>query len=174
MRALEAQQQRLGGSPEQLGEFRASHLGIYRDLVELLVELGRPEEAFAALESGRARAMLALLAERDLVVLSACRSAVGQEVAGEGMVGLTRAFQYPGARAVLASLWGVADVSTAELMMRFYAHRQTGESTDQALRAAQLELVRTTLAAKAGDGVVEHDVSHPFHWAAFQLYGDWR
>ncbi len=105
----------------------------------------------------------------DLVVLSACQSAIGKEVAGEGLVGLTRAFQYAGARAVLASLWSVADVSTAELMKRFYAYRKAGDSTDIALQDAQLDLIRGPIAVGEGEAKVEHDLSHPFHWAAFQL-----
>ena len=55
----------------------------------------------------------------DLVTLSACDTALGKEMGGEGLVGLTRAFQYAGAHSVLASLWSVSDRSTAELMKRF-------------------------------------------------------
>jgi CHAT domain-containing protein len=63
---------------------------------------------------------------------------------------------------VLASLWSVADESTADLMTRFYRYLKAGQSKDAALRRAQLDLLRRT------------DVSHPFHWAAFTLSGDWR
>jgi hypothetical protein len=66
--ALEAQQRRLGGTAEQLGEFRAKYLEMYRDLVDLLLEERLPEEAFGVLESARARSLLAMLAERDIVV----------------------------------------------------------------------------------------------------------
>ncbi len=95
------------------------------------------------------------------MVLSACQTAAGQAQGGEGLIGLTRAFQYAGARAVAASLWNVNDRATAELMVRFHRHLRAGEPRDQALRAAQLELIRDPVFA-------------PFHWAAFQLYGDWR
>jgi CHAT domain-containing protein len=98
----------------------------------------------------------------DLVTLSACDSALGEEVSGEGILGLTRAFQYAGARAVLASLWSVNDASTTELMASFYAALGEGRSQDEALRAAQLELLRG------------HRWRHPRHWAAFELLGDWR
>jgi len=97
--------------------------------------------------------------DADLVTLSACDTALGREMGGEGLVGLTRAFQYAGARSVLASLWSVADVSTARFMKSFYGHLRGGMTKDEALRAAQIEQVRE---------------SHPFHWAAFQLTGDWR
>jgi len=99
----------------------------------------------------------------DLVTLSACDSALGQEMGGEGLLGLTRAFQYAGARSVLASLWSVYDVSTARFMKRFYGYLHSGKSKDEALRAAQIDQIR----GKSGS-------PHPFHWAAFELFGDWR
>jgi CHAT domain-containing protein/tetratricopeptide (TPR) repeat protein len=101
--------------------------------------------------------------DADLVTLSACDTALGREMGGEGLVGLTRAFQFAGARSVLASLWGVADLSTARFMASFYGHLRGGKPKDEALRAAQIDQIR----AKTG-------LSHPFHWAAFQLTGDWR
>src|SRR5206468_2788122 len=58
--------------------------------------------------------------DADLVTLSACDSALGKDSGGEGLLGLTRAFQYAGARSVVSSLWSVADKSTAELMRHFY------------------------------------------------------
>jgi CHAT domain-containing protein len=99
--------------------------------------------------------------DAELVTLSACDSALGREAGGEGLVGLTRAFQYAGARSVVASLWSVADRSTAELMRSFYGQLKAGKSKDEALRAAQMELMRGRF-------------SHPFYWAGFQLAGDWR
>jgi CHAT domain-containing protein/Tfp pilus assembly protein PilF len=113
--------------------------------------------------------------DADLVVLSACESALGRELSGEGLIGLTRAFQYAGARSVVATLWDVADQTTAELMARFHRHLAAGLSKDKALRAAQIELmrepVRITLASKQ---TIETDASAPYFWAAFQLFGDWR
>jgi CHAT domain-containing protein/Flp pilus assembly protein TadD len=100
--------------------------------------------------------------DADLVTLSACQTGLGKEVAGEGLLGLTWAFQYAGARSVLASLWEVGDASTAALMRAFYAHLARGAPKAEALRAAQLELLR------------EPATSSPFFWAAFQLVGDWR
>ncbi|HXU46972.1 MAG TPA: CHAT domain-containing protein [Thermoanaerobaculia bacterium] len=97
----------------------------------------------------------------DLVTLSACATGLGPAAQGEGLLGLTRAFHYAGARTVLASLWPVSDRSTSDLMRRFYAHLSAGAPKDLALAAAQRELIRGGLA-------------HPYHWAAFQLDGDWR
>ncbi|MEA2561858.1 MAG: hypothetical protein QOH06_3362 [Acidobacteriota bacterium] len=113
--------------------------------------------------------------DADLVVLSACESALGRELSGEGLIGLTRAFQYAGARSVVASLWSVADQVTAELMARFHRHLAAGLPKDQALRAAQLELIREPVKITTASGqAIETDASAPFFWAAFQLFGDWR
>ena len=131
--------------------------------------LSIPEE----LEEGRDNGLLQvweiferLRLESELVVLSACSSALGEELGGEGLIGLTRAFQYAGARSVAASLWSVRDEATAELMVRFHRHLRAGLPKDQALRAAQMELLRGPVEGK--------DLSAPFYWAAFQIYGDWK
>ncbi len=98
----------------------------------------------------------------ELVTLSACETALGTEMGGEGLLGLTRALHHAGARAVLASLWNVSDRSTARLMQAFYGALAAGQNKDDALRHAQLELI------------AEEKLAHPYHWAAFQLYGDSR
>jgi CHAT domain-containing protein len=99
----------------------------------------------------------------DVVVLSACQSALGKEVRGEGLVGLTRGFMYAGAQRVVASLWQVDDLATAELMRRFYeAMLRDGQPPSAALRAAQRALARD---ARWGS---------PFYWSAFVLQGEWR
>ena len=98
--------------------------------------------------------------DADLVTLSACESALGQEATAEGLVGLTRAFQHAGARSVVSSLWAVTDRPTARFMESFYRRVQSGIDRDRALSEAQVESLRA--------GV------HPYHWSAFQLAGDWR
>jgi CHAT domain-containing protein/tetratricopeptide (TPR) repeat protein len=99
----------------------------------------------------------------ELVVLSACETALGKEVAGEGLVGLTRAFMYAGATRVVASLWNVDDVSTKQLMKSFYrAMEQKGMRPAAALRAAQVELWR------------DPRWRYPYYWAAFQIQGEWK
>jgi CHAT domain-containing protein/Tfp pilus assembly protein PilF len=113
--------------------------------------------------------------DADLVVLSACESGLGRELSGEGLIGLTRAFQYAGARSVVASLWDVADQTTAELMARFHRHLAAGLAKDEALRAAQIELIRQPVRITMASGqALETDASAPFFWAAFELFGDWR
>ncbi|MCP4653889.1 MAG: CHAT domain-containing protein, partial [bacterium] len=99
----------------------------------------------------------------NLVVLSACRTALGREVRGEGLVGLTRGFFHAGASRVVVSLWSVDDRATTELMIRFYRHLLTGGLPPAAaLRAAQRELR------------AESRWSAPYYWAGFILQGDWR
>jgi tetratricopeptide (TPR) repeat protein len=97
-----------------------------------------------------------------LVVLSACQSGFGRFVRGEGIVGLTRAFLYAGARGVVVSLWNVNDRSTAELMEAFYREMGAGARPSSALRRAKLTLLRSALAAHR----------HPSSWAPFVLVGD--
>ena len=63
----------------------------------------------------------------------------------------------------LASLWGVSDVSTSRLMKRFYGYLRGGKPKDEALQAVQIEQIRE-----------KSESAHPFHWAAFELFGDWR
>ena len=105
----------------------------------------------------------------DLVVLSACGTALGKDQGGEGIQGLTRAFQFAGARTVIASLWSVDDRSTAELMVRFHRFLRQGLSPDEALRSAQIASFQD---AEARDE--DSRPASPFHWAAFQVYGDWH
>lgn len=100
----------------------------------------------------------------DLVVLSACRSALGREVRGEGLVGLSRAFMYAGAPRIVASLWQVDDEATAELMKHFYENLlgPARLAPAAALRAAQLRMRRL------------RRWRQPHAWAGFVLQGEWR
>ncbi|HKU15746.1 MAG TPA: CHAT domain-containing tetratricopeptide repeat protein [Steroidobacteraceae bacterium] len=83
--------------------------------------------------------------QASLVVLSACESALGEEIDGEGPIGLSYGFLAAGSRAVVATQWRVADAATAELMDRFYAHASSGKRPlHEALRDAQLDLLRAS------------------------------
>lgn len=112
--------------------------------------------------------------DADLVTLSACETGLGKEMGGEGLVGLTRAFQYAGAHSVVASLWSVSDESTAELMKRFYGYLKAGRAKDDALRMAQIDLIRPGSQPNHSDHGATTTNAHPFHWAAFELIGDWK
>jgi CHAT domain-containing protein len=79
---------------------------------------------------------------------------------GREFEGFAALVQQRGVKAVIASLWPVADESTAPLMTAFYRARQSGGSKAAALQAAQLSLLRGPYA-------------HPYHWAPFVLLGNW-
>lgn len=103
----------------------------------------------------------------DMVVLSACQTGLGKEVQSEGIVGLTRAFQYSGARSIVVSLWPVKDESTSALMKAFYAQLRGGSSKDEALQVAMKAVRETT----------EWNGKHvnwrsPHFWSPFILIGD--
>lgn len=98
-----------------------------------------------------------------LVVLSACNTALGRHLSGEGMMGLTQAFLCAGTQRLLTTLWQVDDQSTFELMPRFYRPLARGVAPARALQAAQIETIRT-LEKEAGYAL-------PYFWAAFVLTG---
>lgn len=98
----------------------------------------------------------------DLVVLSACQTALGKDVRGEGLIGLTRGFMYAGAKRIVASLWKVDDAATAEFMKRFYQNLlQKKLSPAAALRQAQIEMKQIPR------------FRSPYFWAGFTLQGEW-
>ena len=118
---------------------------------------GQPHDGFVALTD-----ILNLQLNAELVVLSACRTALGRDVKGEGLIGLTRGFMSAGVPRVVATLWDVQDESTVTLMTRFYRGvLRQGQSPATALRAAQLAMLR------------DPRWSEPYYWAAFTLQGDW-
>ncbi|MCP4655389.1 MAG: CHAT domain-containing protein [bacterium] len=159
----------------ELKRYRILHLAthgilndIHPDLSGLVLSLydehRNPRDGFL-----RAHELYHLDLLAELVVLSACKTGLGEEVEGEGLVGLVRGFMYAGAPRLVVSLWDVSDKSTAELMKRFYRYL-FGKAEDSprpllpaaALRAAQLSMLRDT------------DRSLPFYWAGFVFLGEWR
>jgi CHAT domain-containing protein/tetratricopeptide (TPR) repeat protein len=119
---------------------------------------GRRQDGFLRLNS-----IYNLRLSADLVVLSACESALGKEISGEGLVGLTRGFMFAGTPRVVASLWQVSDLATAELMKKFYTGMlQQGTPPAAALRRAQLEMAK------------DPRWKSPYFWAGFILQGDWK
>jgi len=94
--------------------------------------------------------------DAELVTLSACETGMGVIKQGDDVVGLTRGFLYAGSNSIVASLWKVDDVTTSQLMAKFYSRLgRTGKR--EALRDAQL--------------AVKAIYEHPYYWAAFQITG---
>jgi CHAT domain-containing protein/Tfp pilus assembly protein PilF len=98
----------------------------------------------------------------ELAVLSACETAQGEKVQGEGLVGLTRALQVAGVRSVVASQWAVKEGSTKALMVAFHRGLRAGLPKDEALQQAM-----QSVAKQAG-------WENPYYWSAFLLTGDPR
>jgi CHAT domain-containing protein/tetratricopeptide (TPR) repeat protein len=141
------------------GFFNDAHPELSGILLSLVDRDGRPQDGFFS-----AADVFNLKLGADLVTLSGCRTGLGEEVRGEGLVGLTHAFMYAGASRVVATLWKVDDAASAELMVRFY-RGMTGArplAPAAALRAAQGSL----RAQKRWEA--------PYYWAAFQLLGEWN
>jgi CHAT domain-containing protein len=125
-------------------------------VLALFDEKGRPQDGLLRLQD-----LYGLNLPVEMVVLSACDTALGKELKGEGLVGVVRGFMYAGSKRVVASAWRVDDEATGELMALFYrAMLKEGRSPAAALREAQLALYRT------------HRWRAPFYWAAFVLQGE--
>jgi len=117
----------------------------------------------------------------DLVVLSACKTGLGEEIKGEGLVGLTHAFIHAGADSLVVSLWDVNDQSTSLLMEKFYQYLKTMNKSE-ALRRAKLDLMDGKFSLSVNRGVggitkgadVKQSYSDPFYWAPFILIGKYE
>jgi CHAT domain-containing protein len=98
----------------------------------------------------------------DLAVLSACQTGLGKFSKGEGVIGLSRALTYAGAKSIIVSFWSVSDESTAELMTAFYKTilQNKNKNLPSALREAKLQLIK------------DDKFSAPYYWAPFILIGD--
>jgi CHAT domain-containing protein len=125
----------------------------------------RPDEDDGILTAEEITAMN--LSGVQWAVLSACDTGLGQIRAGEGVLGLRRAFQVAGARTVIMSLWPVEDEASRQWMRALYANRLVkGMSTVEAVNSASLDQLRERRQAGLS--------THPFYWAAFVAAGDWR
>jgi CHAT domain-containing protein/tetratricopeptide (TPR) repeat protein len=159
---------------EQLLSTDLTQYAILHFATHALLDSTRPENSGLLLStvnrSGQARNgfvklqdIYGLRASVNLVVLSACQTAIGKDTRGEGLLGLTRGFMYAGATSVVASLWKVDDRASAELMKQFYANMlQKGMVPAEALREAQNSIRHTPR------------WNSPYYWAAFTLQGDYR
>jgi CHAT domain-containing protein len=98
----------------------------------------------------------------QLVVLSACETGLGDVQSGEGVYGLRRAFTLAGAQSQVMSLWRVDDNATKDLMVNYYQRLSKGEGRGEALRQAQLAMLRSP------------NYAHPKYWSGMIPAGDWR
>jgi CHAT domain-containing protein len=169
LKALDFEASRATAGSPDLADYRIVHFathGLINNqrpqlsgiVLSLVDEQGRSQDGFL-----RAHDIYNLRFGADLIVLSACRTALGEEVKGEGLVGLTQAFMYAGAPRVVASLWNVQDRATAELMTRFYEKMlKEGMPPAAALRAAQVSMLK------------QARWKAPYYWAGFLLQGEWN
>ena len=130
-------------------------LGFYLSMVN---EAGQDEDGFITMQD-----VYNLRVPVSLVVLSACRTGLGEDVRGEGLIGLTRGFMHAGASSVVASLWKVDDEATAELMKHFYTNMlKNGMRPAAALREAQNSMRQNP------------QWQSPHFWAGFTLQGEFK
>ncbi|MHC5821048.1 MAG: CHAT domain-containing protein, partial [Nostoc sp.] len=154
---------------KQLNQYRlllfATH-GIFDNInpelsgiaMSLVDKQGKPQKGFLRLND-----IFNLDLPAELIVLSACESGLGQEVKGEGLIGLTRGLMYAGSPRVIVSLWNVNDQATSLLMQELYKQiLQQDKSPAVALREAQFKLWQ------------QKDWQNPRYWAAFTVQGEWR
>ncbi len=103
--------------------------------------------------------VMSIDADADLVALTACKTALGAEVSGEGVMSIGRAFQFAGAKSVLISLWSVEETASVNLIREFFKGLKEGKCQTQALKEAQ-KYIR------------ESGYDHPFFWSSFVLVGN--
>jgi CHAT domain-containing protein/Tfp pilus assembly protein PilF len=140
------------------GLINSQHPELSGLVLSLVDEQGKQQDGFLRLHD-----IYNLKLGADMVVLSACRTALGKDVKGEGLLGLTRGFMYAGAQRVVASLWDVRDEATAALMKRFYQGMLREKLRPAAaLRAAQISMSK------------DSRWKDPYYWAGFVLQGEWK
>jgi CHAT domain-containing protein len=169
LRALDFDASRATALSSRLADYRIVHFATHGfvdderpDLSGLVLSMvdaaGGPQDGFL-----RLRDVSSLRLPVELVVLSGCRTGLGREIRGEGMLGIVRAFMYAGAPRVVASAWDVDDRATAALMKEFYrAMMVSGRPPAAALRQAQLAILS------------RDRWQDPFYWAAFMAHGEWN
>ena len=150
---------------EKLDDFRYIHFATHGFLDELhpgrsgiLFSRAPESKEDGILQTGE---IMRLKLNADIVTLSACSTGLGKLVTGEGVLGLTRAFFYAGARNVVVSLWNVNDSATATLMESFYLNLRRGLPKSEALRQAKLSILHNSQLLWR----------HPYFWAGFVLEG---
>ena len=160
------------GSTATLSNFRsqASAYSMVHLATHALVDNEAPEYSLLAFSPQKEGDNLLYLSDlynmhipADLVTLSACETGIGALKRGEGMISLSRAFFYSGAKSLVNTLWNVNDNSSTELMAGFYKNLSQGLPKDEALRSAKLNFINKHR---------EDRLSHPYYWSAFVVSGN--
>ena len=170
LEAVDFEANRKLATSAELGQYRVVHFathGLINNqhpelsgiVLSLVDEKGQPQNGFLRLYD-----LYNLKLSADLVVLSACQTALGKEIKGEGLVGLTRGFMYAGAPRVVASLWQIDDRASAEFMKRFYQ----GDARYKNYVPPPPSAPHKSRCKKINAG------TQPHYWAAFTLQGEWR
>ena len=169
LKAIDFDASRATAMTADLAEYRILHFathGVFYDdrpglggiVLSMFDERGKAQDGLLRLHD-----IYRLNLPAELVVLSACNTALGRSIKGEGLVGIVRGFMYAGAKRVVASHWKVDDEATGELMGRFYVEMfKQNRSPAAALRHAQLAMRQY------------ERWQSPFYWAAFVLQGEWE
>jgi CHAT domain-containing protein len=170
LKALDFDANRAMATSPQLGNYRFVHFATHGVLdtehpelsgivLSLFDRQAREQDGYL-----RVHEIFNLKLPVDLVVLSGCRTGLGKQIKGEGLMGLTRGFMYAGAARVMVSLWDVSDEASARLMVEFYKRMLGRErlSPAAALRGAQVTLWQ------------QERWRAPYYWAAFVLQGEPR
>lgn len=164
LKALDFAASRATAISQQLYDYRIVHFATHGLLnsehpelsglvLSLVDEQGKEQNGFLGLKD-----IYNLTLRADLVVLSACETGLGKEIQGEGLVGVARGFMYAGASSVVASLWKVDDLATAEFMKVFYK----GMLNDKLRPAAALRRAQLAMSKRRPS---------PYFWAGFVLQG---
>jgi CHAT domain-containing protein len=103
--------------------------------------------------------VMGLSLNADVAALTACQTALGRELYGEGVMGMGRAFQFAGARSVLMSLWSVSEESSTVMVEHFFKRLKEGKGKMEAFQLAR-------------DDIRKRGYDHPFFWAPFILVGE--
>jgi CHAT domain-containing protein len=148
---------------EQANKFNVLHLAMHSNINEL-----QPE--FSSLNFYSENDNKLFISElynetlnANMVVLSACDTGSGFYEDGEGVISLSRAFNYAGIPSTVMSLWKVDDEATAKIMTYFYKHLKGGEAKDEALKNAKLDYLENT-----DDDLLKH----PYYWSGFVITGN--
>lgn len=140
------------------GMFESEHPELSSIVLSLVDDRGRPRKGLLRLHE-----IYKLRMPVDLVVLSACETALGKNIRGEGLVGLTRGFMYAGAAQIISSMWRVDDDATTEFMKHLYRSMLVdGQTPLAALRSAETAMWR------------QEQWRSPCYWASFLFYGKWK